>query len=109
VLGAPEALGAGAERLRLWRRVSWTPGAEGAPRVEGVVVVVLLEGTMRRDCEGVLVGCVVGLEVMVVREGGRTIVSLVVVPGGRPVCVWFGGALLRLEVIWPSWSLCCCW
>ena len=47
--GAPVALGAGAERFRLWRRVSWTPGAEGAPRVEGVVVVVLLEGTMRRD------------------------------------------------------------
>jgi hypothetical protein len=49
VLGAPVALGAGAERLRLWRRVSWTPGAEGAPRVEGVVVVVVLVGMMRRD------------------------------------------------------------
>jgi hypothetical protein len=33
----------------LWRRVSWTPGAEGAPRVEGVVVVVVLVGMMRRD------------------------------------------------------------
>jgi hypothetical protein len=58
VLGAPEALGAGEERLRLWRRVSWTPGAEGAPRVEGVVLVEVLAGTMRRDCEGVLVGSV---------------------------------------------------
>lgn len=50
MLGAPVALGAGAERLRLWRRVSWTPGAEGAPRVAGVVVVVEAAGTMRKDC-----------------------------------------------------------
>lgn len=42
------ALGAGAERFRLWRRVSWTPGAEGAPRVAGVVLLVLV-GMMRRD------------------------------------------------------------
>lgn len=42
--------GAGALRFRLWRRVSCTPGAEGAPALEGVVVVVLLWGTMRRDC-----------------------------------------------------------
>jgi len=49
VEGAPAALGAGAERLRLWRRVSWTPGAEGAPRVEGVVLVVVAAGVMRRD------------------------------------------------------------
>ena len=50
--GAPEAFGAGAERLRLWRRVSWTPGAEGAPRFAGVEVVVVVAGTMRRDCVG---------------------------------------------------------
>ena len=56
MLGAPEALGAGEERLRLWRRVSWTPGAEGAPRFAGVEVVVVVAGTMRRDCLGVLVG-----------------------------------------------------
>jgi hypothetical protein len=49
VEGAPRALGAGAERFRLWRSVSWTPGAEGAPRVAGVVVVVVLAGVMRRD------------------------------------------------------------
>ena len=48
VVGAPVALGAGADRLRLWRRVSWTPGAEGAPRVAGVVLLVLV-GMMRRD------------------------------------------------------------
>lgn len=30
--------GAEAERERLCRRVSWTPGAEGAPWDEGVVV-----------------------------------------------------------------------
>jgi hypothetical protein len=49
VLGAPAALGAGAERLRLWRRVSWTPGAEGAPRTAGVVCVDVVAGMMRRD------------------------------------------------------------
>lgn len=49
VEGAPAALGAGAERLRLWRRVSWTPGAEGAPRTAGVVFVDEEEGMMRRD------------------------------------------------------------
>lgn len=49
MLGAPVALGAGAERLRLWRRVSWTPGADGAPRVAGVEDVVCAVGTMRRD------------------------------------------------------------
>ena len=47
--GAPVALGAGAERLRLWRRVSWTPGAEGAPRTAAVVFVVEEAGMMRRD------------------------------------------------------------
>lgn len=54
MLGAPVALGAGAERLRLWRRVSWTPGADGAPRVAGVEDVVCAVGTMRRDycCRG---------------------------------------------------------
>ena len=52
VEGAPAALGAGAERLRLWRRVSWTPGAEGAPREAGVEVVVVLVGMMRRDWVG---------------------------------------------------------
>jgi hypothetical protein len=52
VEGAPVALGAGAERFRLWRRVSWTPGAEGAPRLAGVVFVVVLVGMMRRDWEG---------------------------------------------------------
>lgn len=53
------------EGKRLARRVSWTPGAEGAPfvDVEGVgpevlavrlVVMVGCEawGTMRKDCEG---------------------------------------------------------
>lgn len=49
--GAPAALGAGAERFRLWRRVSWTPGAEGAPRVAGVVLVEAVVGVMRRDWE----------------------------------------------------------
>ena len=53
---------AGAEAVRFERRVSWRPGAEGAPRVgwgpEGVEVVVLVvwvawfaRGAMRRDCE----------------------------------------------------------
>lgn len=49
MLGAAVDLGAGAERLRLWRRVSWTPGAEGAPRARGVWWVVLVVGMMRRD------------------------------------------------------------
>lgn len=62
MLGAPEALGAGALRLRLWRRVSWTPGAEGAPRTCGVVVVVVLAGMMRRDyVDGVSMGGVLGM------------------------------------------------
>lgn len=51
VEGAPVALGAGAERLRLWRRVSWTPGAEGAPIEAGVVLVLVVVGMMRRDYE----------------------------------------------------------
>jgi len=39
----------GVVRERLERMVSWTPGAEGAPR-EGVVAVAAdLVGTMRRD------------------------------------------------------------
>lgn len=89
MLGAPEALGAGALRLRLWRRVSWTPGAEGAPRTCGVVVVVVLAGMMRRDyINGVSMGSVLGMVVVVRRVGVRTIVSGLVVPGGRPVCVW---------------------
>jgi hypothetical protein len=41
--------GAGAERERLWRRVSWTPGAEGAPRTDGVEVMVVVVGIRRRD------------------------------------------------------------
>jgi hypothetical protein len=65
--GAPAAFGAGAERFRLWRRVSWTPGAEGAPRVEGVVLVVAVVGVMRRDWWRVLVW--EGVLVVVVREG----------------------------------------
>lgn len=42
-------LGAGVERLRFARRVSWTPGAEGAPRLAWVVEGLLAAGTMRRD------------------------------------------------------------
>jgi hypothetical protein len=49
VLGAPVAFGAGADRFRLWRSVSWTPGAEGAPRTAGVVCVEVVVGMMRRD------------------------------------------------------------
>ena len=89
VEGAPEAFGAGAERLRLWRRVSWTPGAEGAPRTWGVVVVVVVAGTMRRDyVDGVSMGGILGMVVVVRRVYVRTIVSGLVVPDGRPVCVW---------------------
>ena len=66
VEGAPRALGAGAERFRLWRSVSWTPGAEGAPRVAGVVVVVVLAGVMRRDWLGEKVLVLGGVVVVVV-------------------------------------------
>lgn len=55
-MGAPDALGAGALRFRLWRSVSWTPGAEGAPRVGAVVVEEEAVGTMRRDCSDLLLG-----------------------------------------------------
>lgn len=41
--------GAGVLRARFERRVSWTPGAEGAPREGLVVEVWAVEGTMRRD------------------------------------------------------------
>lgn len=41
--------GAGVLRARLERRVSWTPGAEGAPREGFVVEVCAVEGTIRRD------------------------------------------------------------
>lgn len=51
--------GEGAERERLDRRVSWTPGAEGAPRVGGVDLEVEAEGVMRRACGQVSVS---GLE-----------------------------------------------
>lgn len=46
------AVGAGAARLRFVRRVSWTPGAEGAPVKRPWVVVEAWPfwGTMRRDC-----------------------------------------------------------
>lgn len=40
-------------RERLVRRVSWTPGAEGAEGLsEECWVAWLAAGTMRRDCEG---------------------------------------------------------
>ena len=88
MLGAPEALGAGAERLRLWRRVSWTPGAEGAPRTWGVVVVVVVAGMMRRDyVNAVSMGGILGMVVVARRVCVRTIVRVLVVPGGRPGCV----------------------
>lgn len=38
-----------------WRRVSWTPGAEGAEVVRFVwlkEVAWLFSGTIRRDCDG---------------------------------------------------------
>lgn len=41
--------GAGVLRARFERRVSCTPGAEGAPRDGVVVDVWAVEGTMRRD------------------------------------------------------------
>lgn len=45
-----EAFGAGWLRLRLERRVSCTPGAEGAPSWGVVVEGWEGAGTMRRDC-----------------------------------------------------------
>ena len=46
-----EAEGAGSARLRFARRVSWTPGAEGAPRKDvSVEVGWALGGTMRMAC-----------------------------------------------------------
>ena len=42
--------GAGVLRARLARRVSWTPGAEGAPRLGWVAVGWAAVGTIRRDC-----------------------------------------------------------
>lgn len=47
--------GAGVLRARLERSVSWTPGAEGAPREGFVLEVCAVEGTMRRDWRGLLV------------------------------------------------------
>jgi len=47
-------LGAGVLRERFERRVSWTPGAEGAPREGFVVEVCAVVGTMRRD----MIACV---------------------------------------------------
>lgn len=49
VLVVDVALGAGALRERFERRVSWTPGAEGAPMAGWVVVAGVVVGTMRRD------------------------------------------------------------
>ena len=60
------AFGAGVERERLARRVSWTPGAEGAPRAEVVWVGALVEGTIRRDW-GVLVRCLLRGALLVMR------------------------------------------
>ncbi len=48
--------GGGALRRRFERRVSWTPGAEGAPGVEGMEVGCGAEGTMRRDWKVGLIG-----------------------------------------------------
>jgi hypothetical protein len=84
--GAPAALGAGAERFRLWRRVSWTPGAEGAPRVAAVVLVVAVVGVMRRDLGGVSLG---GVLVVVVRVRYHDV--WFVVARRQPVC---GGLFL---------------
>ena len=52
-------MGAGVVRERFERRVSWTPGAEGAPRAGVVLERWPDEGTMRRDY--VRIGLVVGL------------------------------------------------
>lgn len=49
--------GAGVLSARLERRVSWTPGAEGAPREAVVLVVWAVVGTMRRDLAVLLVAC----------------------------------------------------
>lgn len=46
---APWVFGAGVLSARLERSVSWTPGADGAPREGLVVEVCAVEGTMRRD------------------------------------------------------------
>lgn len=54
VAAVVEALGAGARWWRFERRVSWMPGAEGAPRLGVVLVGLLGAGTMRRDWEGVV-------------------------------------------------------
>lgn len=51
-----EVFGAEGARLRFERRVSWTPGAEGAPRVGTVYVGLLAAGTMRRAWLLMLVG-----------------------------------------------------
>lgn len=50
-MDAPDEVvfGAGVLRLRLARRVSWTPGAEGAPMLACEWEGLLEEGTMRRD------------------------------------------------------------
>ena len=44
------AFGAGNVRERFDRRVSWTPGAEGAPGVSVVAAGWADVGTMRSDC-----------------------------------------------------------
>lgn len=53
VVEEDEAGGGGACRARLARRVSWMPGAEGAPGAPTAVDLVVegaVGGTMRRDC-----------------------------------------------------------
>ena len=50
MVGRLWVLGAGVERERLVRRVSWTPGAEGAPSSGSVEWACAAVGTIRRDC-----------------------------------------------------------
>lgn len=108
--GAPLALGAGAVRFRLWRSVSWTPGAEGAPRLLGVVVVVEAVGTMRRDWEVLVGGCWVGLMRDVYHGGwfGWLVSSRVL----AWYVVLMGVVALLSEVVGSKteriWEMCCC-
>jgi hypothetical protein len=48
------ALETGTLRERLERRVSWIPGAEGAPEEKEVVEGVAFVGTIRRDFDVLL-------------------------------------------------------
>jgi len=66
--------GDGVERERLERRVSWMPGAEGAPRVDDVDLEVLVEGVMRRACGCVRTGEMAVLWEIMGTQEGRTIV-----------------------------------